>query len=127
MSREAMQAGLDALKMGRIFLISREKIKQPEGIDIYDAAIARLEAALAAPDDVKLHAITDNGWCAWQYPTLREYTMICCDCGLSHDVEFDAIRTIEELPDGSKNSEILGNPYAVRLRMRRSAVETESS
>ena len=49
MSREAMQAGLDALKMGRIFLISREKIKQPEGIDIYDAAIARLEAALAAP------------------------------------------------------------------------------
>jgi hypothetical protein len=45
--RAAAQAGLDAMESSRVFVTSREQIKQPEGADWYDNIINDLEAALA--------------------------------------------------------------------------------
>lgn len=35
---------------------------------------------------------TETGWSDWILPTpRRSYKMACCDCGLVHDMEFDAV------------------------------------
>ena len=34
----------------------------------------------------------DHGWSDWILPTpRRSYKMACCDCGLVHDLQFEAI------------------------------------
>ena len=47
--RAAAQAVLYAMESSRVFITSREQIKQPEGTDWYDNIINNLEAALAEP------------------------------------------------------------------------------
>ena len=47
--REAAQRALYAMESSRVFVTSREQIKQPEGEDWYDNIINDLEAALAEP------------------------------------------------------------------------------
>ena len=27
-------------------------------------------------------------WSRWCYPTMEDYKLVCCDCGLVHDMEF---------------------------------------
>jgi hypothetical protein len=46
MSLDAMKQALDTLESSRIFVTSREKIKHPEGTELYDAAITALRAAI---------------------------------------------------------------------------------
>ncbi len=48
--RELMQHVLETMQHARVFIASREKIKQPEGSDLYDAAIDLLLARLRAPE-----------------------------------------------------------------------------
>ena len=48
--REAAKAALYAMESIRVFVTSREQIKQPEGEDWYDNIINDLEAALAEPE-----------------------------------------------------------------------------
>jgi hypothetical protein len=48
--RELMQYVLKTMQHARVFISSREKIKQPEGGDLYDAAIDLLLARLSAPE-----------------------------------------------------------------------------
>ena len=48
--RELMQHVLETMQHARVFIASREKIKQPEGSDLYDAAIDLLRARLSAPE-----------------------------------------------------------------------------
>jgi hypothetical protein len=48
--RELMQHVLETMQHARVFIASREKIKQPEGSDLYDAAIDLLRARLNAPE-----------------------------------------------------------------------------
>lgn len=31
----------------------------------------------------------DDGWTDWIMPKQPIYKMMCCDCGLVHDIEFD--------------------------------------
>ena len=50
LTREEAQQVLDAMQHARVFVTSREKIKQPEGSDLYDAAIKTLRARLAQPE-----------------------------------------------------------------------------
>lgn len=50
LTREEAQQVLDAMQHARVFVISREKIKQPEGSDLYDEAIKTLRARLSAPE-----------------------------------------------------------------------------
>jgi hypothetical protein len=33
-----------------------------------------------------------DGWSQWVNPALRGYVMGCCDCGLSHEMEFAVLR-----------------------------------
>jgi hypothetical protein len=54
-----MQA-LDALESSRIFVITREKTKHPEGTEWYDSAITALKAALEQPEQGPV-AIPDCG------------------------------------------------------------------
>ena len=50
LTREEAQQVLDTMQHARVFVTSREKIKQPEGSDLYDAAIEIILAKLSAPE-----------------------------------------------------------------------------
>ena len=50
LTREEAQQMLDTMQHAKVFVTSREKIKQPEGGDLYDAAIETLRARLSAPE-----------------------------------------------------------------------------
>lgn len=42
------------------------------------------------PKVLIMKEVTPDGWCEWIHP-LPGYRMICCDCGLSHELEFQVI------------------------------------
>jgi hypothetical protein len=48
--RKLMQMVMDALESSRVFVMSREKIKHPEGTEWYDERIKALRARLAQPE-----------------------------------------------------------------------------
>jgi len=48
--RQAAMLALEALESSRIFVITREKTKHPEGTEWYDSAITALKAALEQPE-----------------------------------------------------------------------------
>jgi hypothetical protein len=50
LTRKEAQQVLDTMQYARAFVISREKIKQPEGCDLYDEIIELLRARLSAPE-----------------------------------------------------------------------------
>jgi len=70
--REAAQMALDALESSRVFVMSREKIKHPEGTEWYDERIEALRAALAAkePELVAYGVLDEDGQIDWtcDYP-----------------------------------------------------------
>jgi hypothetical protein len=37
-------------------------------------------------------AIDDDGWSDWSFPLMDGYRMQCCDCGLTHEMEFKVWR-----------------------------------
>lgn len=47
---EALKLALEALESSRVFVMSREMIKQPEGADWYDNRITAIKEALLQPD-----------------------------------------------------------------------------
>ena len=53
---EALKLALEALESSRVFVMSREMIKQPEGADWYDSRITAIKEALAQPEPVT------SGW-----------------------------------------------------------------
>ena len=59
--RAAAKAALYAMESIRVFVTSREQIKQPEGEDWYDNIINDLEAALAEPEQEPVAWITKGG------------------------------------------------------------------
>ena len=46
---EALKLALETLESSRVFVMSREMIKQPEGADWYDNRITAIKEALAQP------------------------------------------------------------------------------
>lgn len=43
----------------------------------------------------RIKRITENaetGWSDWIYPVMSNYRMVCCDCGLAHDLQFQVFR-----------------------------------
>jgi hypothetical protein len=48
--REALKLALETLESSRVFVMSREMIKQPEGADWYDNRINAIKEALAQPE-----------------------------------------------------------------------------
>lgn len=37
--------------------------------------------------------VNEDGWSDWQAPHMANYRMVCCDCGLSHTLEFKVLKT----------------------------------
>ncbi len=46
---EALKLALETLESSRVFVMSREVIKRPEGADWYDSRITAIKEALAQP------------------------------------------------------------------------------
>jgi hypothetical protein len=64
-------------------------------------------------------------WTEWIQPEMSSYTMVCCDCGLVHELQFQVFRTLRHLPDGSYAYEEMQSPrYRVKFRARRVPEET---
>jgi hypothetical protein len=64
--RQAAMQALEALESSRIFVITREKTKHPEGTEWYDSAITALKAALEQPEQEP-----EQEPVAWQYKTVE--------------------------------------------------------
>lgn len=41
------------------------------------------------------HAV-DGDWSRWVQPVMRKYLMACCDCGLVHEMQFQALQQLSE-------------------------------
>lgn len=62
--------------------------------------------------------VNPDGWTKWQYPIHRGYRMQCCDCGLVHVAEFDAVKKLSGKPNWGFRVMPEGE-FRVRMRMRR--------
>lgn len=70
------------------------------------------------PRNFKVHA--DPGqFSDWQKPTMRGYRMCCCACGLSHEMEFMAVKITKEHPGGILEFHALpADKYQVQFRAK---------
>lgn len=63
----------------------------------------------------------EDGWTEWVMPNPEGYKIACCDCGLIHDLEFEAFKVIED--DEARNrvriKPLSRRLYGVRFRARR--------
>ena len=48
---EALKLAIETLESSRVFVMSREVIKRPEGADWYDSRITAIKKALAQPEE----------------------------------------------------------------------------
>ena len=70
--KEALTLALETLESSRVFVMSREMIKQPEGADWYDNRITAIKEVLAQPPQRPWVGLTDEemeSTCAgtWSY------------------------------------------------------------
>lgn len=69
---------------------------------------------------IKQHFANDDGWCDWDTPLMRGYKMYCCDCNLTHEVDYNVLKVTEHNSDGSYHAEELSiEDYRVQMRMKR--------
>ena len=59
--KEALKLALETLESSRVFVMSREAIKQPEGENWYDSRITAIKEALAQPEQEPVARVIDNG------------------------------------------------------------------
>jgi hypothetical protein len=71
------------------------------------------------PTEFLVNHPNEDGWCDWQLPHMRGYLMKCCDCGLVHEVEFNAVQVTGENEIGPLGHTLPIDQYRVQLRMRR--------
>ena len=68
----------------------------------------------------KQHRAGDGGWSKWVSPKPGSpYKMACCDCGLVHELEFNAVKVESVTPNGWWKGEDLPFPFRVLFRARR--------
>lgn len=68
----------------------------------------------------KQEIATDGEWTDWITPIMTGYKMACCDCGLVHNIDFQATKVIEKFPDGTWDHEPLDiDDYRIQLRVSR--------
>lgn len=73
----------------------------------------------------KQHTAGDGGWSEWVSPKLgTPYKMACCDCGLVHDLEFDAVEVEAQTRNGWWKGKALTFPFKVLFRARRNERQT---
>jgi len=42
--------------------------------------------------------VGDDGWTEWIYPHMPDYRLVCCDCGLAHQMEIKVVK-VKHLPN----------------------------
>ena len=63
------------------------------------------------------HAIVqEDGWTDWIWPEMAGYRMICCDCGLAHDIRFQAHKVVNK---GTEGRPLDIEKYRVALQVSR--------
>ena len=70
----------------------------------------------------KMDKAAPGGWSDWVMPRMSGYRMACCDCGLVHEMDFQAVRLQEVEKEGEQI--LQGTPlpvaeYEVQFRVRR--------
>jgi hypothetical protein len=61
-----------------------------------------------------------KGFTDWQFPVMRGYQFMCCDCGLIHDVQFDVVKIKKFLSKEEFGYDVVkGKENRVRMRLRR--------
>lgn len=61
-----------------------------------------------------------RGFSRWVNPTMEKYILVCCDCGLAHEMQFKAFRRGQVYADGSYEMDYLPRTqYGVSFRARR--------
>jgi hypothetical protein len=70
---------------------------------------------------VKIEQEGPDGWTRWVPPVMTGYRLICCDCGLSHDMEFVVVKVLRHNEDGTwEHSDPLDSDrYRVLFKARR--------
>ena len=48
----------------------------------------------------KTHYEKKDGWTDWETPNMKLYKLMCCDCGLVHDFQFQEWEKIKDLLPG---------------------------
>ena len=67
----------------------------------------------------KEKAVDPDGWTRWINP-IQGYKMVCCDCSLVHDIEWEILKVCETKPDGEWDGEVLPwGEYRLGMRVRR--------
>lgn len=66
---------------------------------------------------VKQYIAGHDGWSEWIIPVMRGYRLICCDCGLSHTMEFKTLRVVKHLSALVFNH-VAGKGHRVKFRVR---------
>lgn len=73
----------------------------------------------------KQHIVQKDGWTDWIYPSMKNYKMACCDCGLTHDIKMKVIaqKIIRKFKNGTYEHVILperiSKKYAVAWKVKR--------
>lgn len=61
-----------------------------------------------------------GGWCRWVTPVMRRYKLVCCDCSLVHEMEFQAVKVGRRTTRGRWSGLNLNTrDYRVAFRVRR--------
>lgn len=61
-----------------------------------------------------------GGWSRWVTPIMREYKLVCCDCSLVHEMEFQAIKVASTTTRRRFSASKLDpETYRVAFRVRR--------
>lgn len=62
----------------------------------------------------------EGGWTRWVHPVMKGYRMVCCDCGLAHDLEFEVLEVDAYHTNGTWSGEPLDpTVYRVSFRAKR--------
>lgn len=62
----------------------------------------------------------NGGWSRWVTPVMRRYRLVCCDCSLVHEMEFDALKVNTRTTRSRFNaSKLSTRAYRVAFRVRR--------
>jgi hypothetical protein len=70
--------------------------------------------------------VNKDEWTDWETPNMKNHQLTCGDCGLVHNIEFNAIKYI----DGNQNgfftySDLDKKKYRVKYRVMRDDISTD--
>lgn len=70
---------------------------------------------------IKQYYEGDDGWSDWAQPEMdQDYRLVCCDCGLAHDMQFRVMEIVEDLGNGYKDvTEADTDKFLVHFRAKR--------